>query len=148
MKEFKQLYLHRPENRLIGDCHRTAIACIMDVEPMFVPHGYGLVWNYDNPDDPETCTRAEAIINGWLSQFGLRHISTPLQCDLRQLREYIFHYYRGLHVTVGCTSHNGTGHTVVMRDRDYMWDPAIDNSGCAGPMPDGHYWLGTLVAIR
>lgn len=34
----KQLYRHRPEDEIFGDCHRTVIACLLDKEPWEVPH--------------------------------------------------------------------------------------------------------------
>lgn len=33
MKYNKQLFRHHPEQGIFGDCHRTAIACMLDLEP-------------------------------------------------------------------------------------------------------------------
>ena len=34
----RQLFRHEPHNVIYGDCHRTAIACLLDMEPWQVPH--------------------------------------------------------------------------------------------------------------
>lgn len=38
MTPHKQFITHDPENGQFGDCFRTAIACILDTDPLFVPH--------------------------------------------------------------------------------------------------------------
>jgi len=33
----KQIYFHNPEKGSHGDCYRTCIACILEIEPVEVP---------------------------------------------------------------------------------------------------------------
>jgi len=40
MKFYKQKYLHDPGNGVIGDCYRTAIGCILEIDPMELPHNW------------------------------------------------------------------------------------------------------------
>ena len=38
MKFYKQLHKHDPDNGVWGDCHRTAIGCLLDIEPELIPN--------------------------------------------------------------------------------------------------------------
>ncbi len=37
MLQHRQLFLHEPERRSFGDCHRTALACLLNLPPEEVP---------------------------------------------------------------------------------------------------------------
>lgn len=142
MIEQKQLYLHNPKEGSIGDCWRTCIACILDVEPKAIPHYYKSLWE---PEPAIISTKVHRETNKFLkANFDLQYIEYPLDCpEVEILNTYLEHYYRDTYVMLGCSSKNG-GHSVI-RKGYYMWDPAIDNSGCVGPMNDGYYWIGLLV---
>jgi hypothetical protein len=143
MIEQKQLNLHNPDVGIIGDCFRTCIACIFDVSPHAIPHGYQIAWV-----DKETnvSTEAKEIVNRTLEvYYKSKFVEYPIECEsLDELKTYISHYYKNTYVIIGCSSKNG-GHCVVMRNADYMWDPSQDNSGCVGPMEDGYYWIGLIL---
>jgi len=145
MIEQKQLFLHRPKDATItiGDCFRTCVACVLDRFPQELPHGFREFWICE---DTTVTPLVHQQLNDWLrlQGYNLRFIETPLQATREQLDTYLRHYYTDMHVIVGCNSKNG-GHSVVMKNGDYMWDPSIDNSGCVGPMDDGYYWIGLLV---
>ena len=38
MTPYKQLNHHDPDNGIIGDCYRTAIACLLDLPPDALPN--------------------------------------------------------------------------------------------------------------
>ncbi len=140
MIEQKQKYRHKPEEGEIGDCFRTCIACVLDLNRDEVPHVF-----YDNWKDGEVVTvEAHKQLNDYLAEYDLVFAETPLQATREQLNTYLAHYYKDMYVVVGCNSKNG-GHSVVMCNGDYMWDPSIDNSGCVGPMEDGYYWIGLIL---
>jgi hypothetical protein len=144
MLEQKQLFLHRPEEGIVGDCFRTCLACVLDLPVSGVPHFYQELFNFDDPEEP-VAEQVHARTNAWLAaKYGLRFVEIAYSLDIEPLREYISWAFKNLHVIIGCNSKNG-GHSVVMRNKDYMWDPAIDNSGCVGPMDDGYYWIGFIV---
>ena len=142
MIEQKQLYLHKPAEGSIGDCWRTSIACILDVSPGTIPHYYEEFWE---PEPAIISVKVRKATNLFLrDHFDLTYIEYPIEVpDAESLNTYLEHYYRDTHIMLGCSSKNG-GHSVV-RKGYYMWDPAIDNSGCVGPMNDGYYWIGLLV---
>jgi hypothetical protein len=143
MIEHKQLFLHKPEEGIIGDCFRTCVACLLDKRPDELPHGFGKFWE---GRDVNVTPKVNAQLNNILANWDCRFIAYPLDCTREQLGTYLRHYYTDLHVIIGCNSKNG-GHSVVMRNDDYIWDPSIDNSGCVGPMDDGYYWVGMLVRL-
>jgi len=141
MLEQKQLHLHNPELNEIGDCWRTCIACILHVEPFKIPHFYKTQWK----GSVDIAQEVHELTNQYLrGVFNVRYTETPLNCTYEELRVYLQHYYKDMYVIVGCNSKHG-GHSVVMKNDDYMWDPSIDNSGCVGPMKDGYWWVGLLV---
>ncbi len=144
MREQKQLYRHIPEQRLIGDCWRTCIACILDVAPDTIPHYYEMFWGQGEVISDKV---HEATNKELKKSYGVVFVETPLEATYEQLRTYLKHYYKDMYVIVGCNSKNG-GHSVIMKNDDYMWDPAIDNSGCVGPMDDGYYWIGLLLSNK
>jgi hypothetical protein len=145
MIEHTQLYYHRPTTEdTIGDCFRTVIACILNYPaPDDVPHVYELAMDKNDPDKiivPE----AHKILNEFLAPQGLLYYEYPLECTQEQLKTYLKHYLPGQYVHIGCSSIHG-GHSIVMKDDDYMWDPSKDKSGCIGPMKDGYYWIGLIL---
>ena len=142
MREQKQLYLHRPAEKLYGDCWRTCIACLLDVAPDDIPHYYEMLWKAGQDIVDEVHKETNRFL---AEKYGVRYVEYPIQTeDFAGLGVYINHYYSGMHVILGCNSTNG-GHSVIVRGHNYLWDPAIDNSGCVGPMDDGYYWIGLLV---
>ena len=143
MREQKQLYYHRPAEKLYGDCWRTCIACLLDVAPDDIPHYYEILWK----EGQDIAQEVHEATNTFLTErYGVRFVEYPLATtDQAVLREYITHYYKDMYVMVGCNSTNG-GHSVIMRNESYIWDPAKDSSGCVGPMDEGYYWIGLLVS--
>lgn len=142
MIEHKQLFKHKTPD--VGDCFRTCVACVLNcTHPTHVPHVFGTHFDWENTDKVIT-PEAHADLNVWLVDRGLRFFEYPLEASREQLGVYLKHYLPDQHVLVGCNSKNG-GHSVVMRNDDYMWDPSLDDSGCVGPMDDGYYWIGLLI---
>ena len=145
MREQKQKYRHDLAIGHVGDCFRTSIACVLNVDRDSVPHFFEAVWNNDR-----SALMAHEHLNRWLTEegHGLHFIEFPVDSpSLAYFKDYLENYFKDLYVLVGCNSKNG-GHSVVMRGNHYMWDPSIDNSGCVGPMDDGYYWIGLLVHRR
>lgn len=148
MIEYKQLFYHKPKEGEIGDCWRTCIACVLNLRPEDVPHPYLRFWDWAD-FNADITQQVQAAMNEWFVDSGLavKFVEVPVQTDREGLGVYLKHYYPDMHVIVGCNSKHG-GHSVIMRNDDYMWDPSRDNSGCVGPMDDGYYWIGLLVSRR
>lgn len=140
MTPHKQRLAHRPSQGLYGDCHRTCIACLLDVDPADVPHPYaGGMLDADE---------ANAVIDSWLgSLYGLRqvHFAYHGEMDRQQVLDTVKHFNPGLAFILGGSSRNGVGHLVIARDGEIIHDPSQDDSGIVGPAPDGFWWVTILA---
>ena len=127
-----------------GDCHRTCIAMILDMDRDDVPHfmehcAPGL------PADHPDSIAAEEAERAWLAQRGLAPVSVPFSGDmpLDQLVEQFRRTARGSAVILGCTSSSGGNHSVVLHDGQ-IHNP--NYSEVVGPMLDGMWWVTVLAA--
>lgn len=147
MKPVKQLYRHDPP-RVFGDCHRAALASILELPCEAVPHFYELI-DGEKPD-PATVSQRE---RSYLASQGLVGITTCFSegIELQAVLDGIAYYNPGVYWILGGTSRNGTGHSVVACDGAIVHDPALDESGIVGPMDNGHYWatfIGAGIASK
>ncbi len=133
----KQLFRHRPDEGIIGDCHRTAIACLLDLEPEAVPH-YGEQY-FDDP------VLFNAAFEGWLKRVGYRTVVVPYDCALDQLMASVGQQNGGAYYLLGGMSRTGVNHTVICCGNEIAHDPSIDDAGIVGPCDDGYYWVTFLV---
>lgn len=140
MKFHKQLFRHRPAEGSIGDCHRTAIACLLDLEPHEVPHFAEQTWNADT----DAWDRAW---KDWLLSKGYRAAGVAFTvAALDELMKIMAVCAPGIFYLLGGTSKNGTAHTVIGCGGEIVHDPAIDDSGIAGPLqPEGCYTVHYLI---
>lgn len=138
MKYHKQLFRHDPENGVYGDCMRTSLACIMDLEPEDVPH-----FMDGDPDVAEFNLR----IQTWLGEYDLRLFEFPMNADGP---EGVIHWMAslvpGMPFLLAGTSRNSTDHQVVVDPVGKIHDPALDDSGIVRACSDGYYWVGLLVS--
>lgn len=136
MKYHKQLIKHDPENGRWGDCARTAIACILDLEPAEVPHFF---------DGGVEAEEGLVQLQSWLRKLGLCLVMLPFLAEnvaeALRIGRYIKHTE---HMLVG-KSPRGSNHVIVCRGEEMVHDPAPQNDGLAGPTADGHYWLSFLA---
>ena len=139
----KQKYFHKPAEGIVGDCFSTCVACVFNESNEHIPHFFGLHFDCNEPDKIVS-PAVHASLNHWLKPRGLRYFEYPMECNREQLGIYLKHYLPNQYVLIGCNSKHG-GHSVVMCNDNFMWDPSIDNSGCVGPMNDGYYWIGLFV---
>lgn len=145
MKVLKQLYRHDPENGVIGDCHRTCIAMLLDKEhPGEVPH-FGEICYKEYDDSPEVFER---LFAEWLNANGYVPIYVPYQCDFDTLMTTLSWQARGVYYILGVSSKNGTGHSLIGCGGQIVADPSLDESGHNGPMSDGLYWVTFLLSTQ
>ncbi len=136
----KQLFRHRPDEGIYGDCHRTAIASIFDLEAKDVPHFmYGMAGKGGAPE-------AHAAVDRWLAERGCVQINVlysgeiPVEDVLLTVKNCNRHL-PGLYYILGGTSRSGVNHSVVCCDGKIVCDPSQDDAGIVGPCDDGFYWL-------
>lgn len=128
----KQFFHHRPEEESVGDCSRTAIACLLDLEPAAVPH-----WGMDR----DWLAQRESF----LAARGLAIVSVPYQCTLDELFALMRVANPGMLFILIGTSRTGVNHNVIASDKGIVWDPSLSDSGIIGPASDGYYWAEWLV---
>lgn len=147
MTPFKQLYRHRPEDGVWGDCFRTALGCLLDVPPDSVPHEHR-----DMSGDEQN-----ALIETWLRERGLSlitfayygpgsDVSEPMSKD--DVLNHVAHFHRGLNHLFSGRSPRGFDHVVVAADGKIVWDPHPDDAGIVAPCGDNLWWVnfvGRLV---
>lgn len=128
----KQLYRHDPP-KTWGDCHRAAIASILELPCDDVPH-------FGAPplrDDWRVYERSFLLNRGII----------PLTIGFEGGKGDYHSFLSAMAILnpdtywlLGGTSKNGVGHTVVVLNDKIAHDPALDNSGIVGPMEDGYFW--------
>lgn len=138
MKFTKQRNLHRPEEGIWGDCLRTSIACILDLDPEAVPH-----WLENGVPEGGV----ERLINGWLLQHGLQLIRVVLggENSLETVLNTAKFMGGDLPYLLSGFSRTGCNHVVVGQADAIVWDPSLTDAGIVGPMDDGTWWLEFIV---
>jgi hypothetical protein len=133
----KQLFRHRPAEGIIGDCHRTAIACLLDLAVEAVPH-FGAV-HWESPAD------FSGAFERWLQEQGFRTVVIVYDCPLEQVLACIGSQNKGAYYILGGMSRTGVNHSVLGCGGEIAWDPSLDDAGIVGPCDDGFYWVTFLV---
>lgn len=143
MKPQMQKYLFGNPEQVVGDCHRTCIAMLLNMDRDDVPHFMEGVPYNATADDPRSkaAERAEAA---WLAQRGLAAVTWGYTGDTN-LGDVLEVVSKQCHapVILGCQSENGCNHSVV------IWQGEIYNPNggtIAGPMLDGFWYVTALAA--
>lgn len=143
MRPQLQKHLFNDGSGVVGDCHRTCIAMILDLDRDEVPHFMEDV-PYNLADGAPECAAAEQAEREWLRSRGLVPVywgydgDTPLTTVLEVLTNTV----RDCAVILGCTSGNGVNHSVVFYNGG-LYNP--NDGTIAGPMRNG-YWYVTAYA--
>ncbi|HYC63550.1 MAG TPA: hypothetical protein VEC14_02375 [Reyranellaceae bacterium] len=136
MRYVKQRIEHDPDNGRWGDCHRAAVASVLQLPYEAVPHFM---------DHGVSAAEAGRIEREWLHSIGLTMICLPFNADLSHLLSGLGACAPDVHYILGGTSRNGTGHSVVCRGGEIVHDPSPVESGIVGPMDDGFFWTTFFV---
>ena len=137
MKPQKQALKHNPPD-VYGDCFRTALASIMNLDRDKVPH-----FNNGKP-----CDDYWQIVSKWLSSHDLVLFSIPFSGELPDILCTMKNINPGLYYLLAGKSPRGYGHQVVALDDAIVCDPAPQGGGLVGPCPDdGLYWVNLLLPM-
>ena len=135
----KQKYRHDPANGKYGDCVRTVIACLLDLDRDEVPHF---------SDGPDATGKSETeAIRAFLADRNFGWIAIAFPADLSDVQSTMARCNPGLHYCVSGLSRNDTDHIVICKDGEIVHDPAIDDSGIVGPGTDGLIWVNFITSV-
>ena len=135
----KQLNYHNPEEGIYGDCYRTCIACILNLQPKTVPNFAQLYWDDNEKWDEEN--------RKWLKERNLGIASIAFQQELSSLLEDLKKFNDIYFILTG-RSRNNTNHAVVCYNGKIIHDPSIDNSGIIDYATDGYYHIELLIPLN
>ncbi|WP_420408638.1 hypothetical protein [Hoeflea sp.] len=128
----KQLFRHKPDEGVYGDCARTVIACLLDIEPEEVPH------HHRHLADGEQ----QRLHNEWLAQKGFARVTVAYH--LERLEEVLAvgkQLSGDMPYILAGTSRTGVNHVVICRHDAIVWDPSRTDAGIIGPCDDGYFFI-------
>jgi hypothetical protein len=132
----KQLFRHKPDEGIYGDCYRTAIACILGLKQTRVPHVQRQL----------TSEEFTAMYRDWLRSRGLHLIAIPFTADsVEAALAFATTFSDGMPFIFSGTSRTGVNHAVVGRHGEIACDPSLTDAGIIGPQSDGYYWMEFIV---
>ena len=137
MTPHKQLNIHSPENGIYGDCFRTALACLLDMNPYDIP----------NFAEDEKFNKDEiSVANEWLEKKGyvIISIAYPKEILLKDIMESMKIINPGIHYLLIGESRSGVDHNVICKNDKIVHDTSMDNSGIVGPAKEGYWWINFL----
>lgn len=151
MKYQTQLHSHLPDLGIFGDCFRTCIANLLDLEVREVPHFYQEEYDggYADGSDYESDWVKE-YIDSWLAERGLQLFRMPVsgEASLETIALQIETLNgRVLYMVQGKSAATGGNHVVIYKGADLLWDPSYSQKGISGPGSDGIYWLMFLMPL-
>lgn len=143
----KQKNRHKPEEGLIGDCHRTCYACLLDMDRDSVPN-FGEVGFDISKEGGGNRREFSAACKAWLTSQGYAEFMVGFGATLQEVQDFMRECNPGQYYILGGLSSTGVNHSVIGCDDQIVWDPSLNDSGIVGPCePDGLYWITILVPI-
>lgn len=139
-----QRHRHDPDNNVYGDCHRTAIACLLDLEPEEVPH-FGQLFQ-EAKDRGERPVWGEEV-EAWLNSRGLTQVDVVFSPDLDGMFNFMQQRNPLTYYLLGGTSPRGSDHTVICRGGGFEWDPHPDGGFLVGPMSHEYYEVSFILPL-
>lgn len=142
MKFNFQLYRHEPWNNIYGDCHRTCIANLLDLEPWQVPH-------FAQVSMQDASQSMEGLIEAWLEDKGFSQVLIHYQqLHVRSVLSYMAEVNDRIFYILSGQSPRGTNHSVIACGGEIVHDPAPRGGGLVGPMDNGVFEACFLTPIQ
>lgn len=141
MTPYKGIVKHDPENGQWGDCLRTAIGCLLDMQPELVPH-------FAAAGDKETDEIVAERVNDWLAKRRLCRITIYFSGKLspEEACSALGAINPGIPYLFSGRSKLGSNHTVIARNGKIIHDPSPLNTGIVGPMDNDFYMIEFIGA--
>ncbi len=136
MKRFKQLVANDPDNRILGDSYRTAIACVLDMHPSEIPH-----FTQINP------THFRQLARDHLRAQGLELIVVryPSLMKLDEVLKTNKSSMGNLYYLLTGLGPRGYNHVVVAQGNKIVHDPYFEGGGLVGPCNDSKLWWVEII---
>lgn len=151
-----QMQLHQGGTGVAGDCYRTCLAMVLDMDRDEVPHFCEHVPPGTQPDDPAHIASDEWE-RGWLAERGLTKVVVPHggDIDVWQLAKQYHTLSPGAAVILQTALYGRVGvsdHVVVLHN-GRLYDPLdlswVEPLGCGmvryQPSTHGLYWVTILA---
>lgn len=140
MTPHKQLFRHKPEEGIYGDCQRTVIACLLDKEPSEVPHfgrfgaDYPMFWS---------------DIREYLNSLGYDYVDVLFdgKTPLEEILNFMKCRNPDAYYMLAGQSRTGVDHVVIGLGGEIIWDPSLNDAGIIGPTSNGCYEINFIVPI-
>ena len=145
MKKHIQRFRHLPEEGLYGDCHRTAIACLLDLEPEQVPH-FGEIGALAEQRGEDYDWRAD--VERYLNTQGYTQMDYCMMPDnLDNFFLMMEDRAPKVYYLMGGESPRGTNHTIVCCGGGFYHDPHPDGGFIVAPMSNKCYEATFLLPL-
>lgn len=141
MTPYRQLIRHEPETGLFGDCHRTALASLLDMPPADVPHVF---------DRGQSAEEGYRALDKWLASRGLATFTMALTVEVDVVLAAMSNHNPGIYYLLSGRGPRGIDHTVVACGDKIVSDPAAHEDlqrAIVGPDSNGHVWITLLVPL-
>ena len=143
MRRHKQQFMNKPELGQYGDCHRTVMACLLDIEVDQSPHFIGEFERRKAQDVRDEYSWADEQ-EKWLNSLGYTTVDVAFQGEIKSLFDWMSVRNPGRLYVLGGQSPRGTNHSVVCCGGEFHHDPHPDGGFLVGPMDYG-FWEVTFV---
>lgn len=138
MRFHKQLNRHIPSQGEIGDCLRTAIACLLNLHPSEVP-------NFAEHGNDE---HVRPAVRHWLAKRKLALLDVPYQADEEHTLAMLTEHLSKVNGDDLCYMVTGMGlagpHVVIYCGAKVIHDPSPNNVGIQEPI-NGVYWVSYIL---
>lgn len=126
---------HDPENGTWGDCYRTCIAMLLNMDPADVPH-------FCHEDPPEE--EVDDAVDAFLATYGFEMLWFVYADRLTNVKRFMSKVNGDGYVLLLGRTKGGDSHCVVLHG-DEIVDPSPGGIGISYPCDDGNYWIGVVA---
>lgn len=137
MTPYKQLFHHKPDEGIYGDCARTALGCLLDLPPKEVPHQHAYLADGEQ----------RRLFDEWLKPRGLAIAFFAFNCEPADIMAAMKVSNPGMYYMLSGTSRTGCNHVVICLDDHIVHDPSLTDAGIVGACDDGCTYIEFLVPI-
>ena len=141
-----QTQSHNPSEGIYGDCHRAAVASILELPIDKVPHFF--------ENDSVNDDKFDSNIRPWFASKGMSYLTFCYEAfelpngemfTHKNLLEAMTAWNPNIYYILGGKSPTGAGHSVVCLNDKIVHDPGnFSTTPIVGPMEDNVYWIDII----